>query len=54
MCGMELETFAQVHLQSENCTGELQDAEGYRDKYPDSPTRTEEMHDRISDALSST
>lgn len=50
-CGVELETIEKGHLQSQNCTGEVDDVEQYRSKYPDSPTRTIEMHDKIVDAL---
>jgi len=52
-CGKELETIEEVHLQSQNCTGELDDVEEYRDKYGKAPTRTREMRDKISERLSS-
>ena len=51
-CGEELETIEKVHLQSQNCTGEVDDVEDYRAKYPDAPTRTTEIRDKISDELS--
>lgn len=50
-CGEELETIEKGHLQSQNCTGEVDDVEDYRAKYPDAPTRTTEMRDKIIDSL---
>jgi len=50
-CGAELETIEKGHLQSQNCTGEIGNVEQYRSKYPDAPTRTIEMRDKIADAL---
>ncbi|MFU1780244.1 hypothetical protein ACM16X_02560 [Haloarcula japonica] len=50
-CGEELETIEKGHLQSQNCTGEVKDVEDYRAKYPDAPTRTTEMRDKIIDSL---
>jgi hypothetical protein len=34
-CGDELETIEKGHLQSQNCTGEVDDVEDYRSKYSD-------------------
>jgi len=51
-CSAELETIEKGHLQSQNCTGEVEDVEDYRAKYPDAPTRTTEMRDKIVDSLS--
>jgi len=51
-CGEEFETIEKGHLQSQNCTGEIEDVEEYRSKYPEAPTRTTEMRDKISDKLS--
>jgi hypothetical protein len=51
-CGAELETIEKGHLQSQNCTGVVDNVEDYRAKYPDAPTRTTEMRDKISDKLS--
>lgn len=50
-CGAELETIEKGHLQSQNCTGEVEDVAEYRAKYPDTPTRTTEMRDKIVDGL---
>jgi hypothetical protein len=50
-CGAELETIEKGHLQSQNCTGEVDDVEQYRFTYPNAPTRTIEMRDKIADAL---
>ena len=50
-CGAELETIEKGHLQSQNCTGKVDDIEDYRGKYPDAPTRTTEMRDKIIDSL---
>ncbi|WP_096391764.1 hypothetical protein [Halopenitus persicus] len=50
-CGTELETIEKSHLQSQNCTGEVDDVEEYRSKYPAAPTRTTEMRDKIVDGL---
>jgi len=50
-CGAELETIEKGHLQSQNCTGEIDDVQEYRAKYPDAPTRTIEMRDKIVDSL---
>ena len=50
-CGAELETIEKGHLQSQNCTDEIGDVEQYRSKYPDAPTRTIEIRDKIADAL---
>lgn len=44
-------TIEKGHLQSENCTGEVDDVEDYRAKYPEAPTRTTEMRDKIVDGL---
>jgi hypothetical protein len=52
-CGTELETIEKGHLQSQNCTGEVEDVEDYRAKYPDAPTRSIEMRDKIIDNLRS-
>ncbi|GAB7020316.1 hypothetical protein [Halostagnicola bangensis] len=51
-CGTELETIEKGHLQSQNCTGAVDDVEDYQAKYPDEPTRTTEMRDKISDKIS--
>ena len=50
-CGGELETIEQGHLLSQNCTGEVSNVEDYRAKYPNAPTRTIEMRDKIVDGL---
>lgn len=50
-CGAELETIEKGHLQSQNCTGNLRDVEEYRAKYTNAPTRSEEMRNKISEAL---
>lgn len=50
-CGAELETIEKGHLQSQNCTGKVDDVEDYRATYPDAPTRTIEMRDKIIDSL---
>lgn len=50
-CGEELETIEKSHLQSQNCTGTVDNVEDYRAKYPDEPTRTTEMRDKIIDSL---
>ena len=50
-CGQEIETIEKGHLQSQNCTGTVDDVEDYRTKYPDAPTRTIEMRDKIVDSL---
>ena len=50
-CGEELETIEKGHPQSQNFTGEVADVEDYRRKYPDAPTRTTEMLDKIVDGL---
>ncbi|WP_135662473.1 hypothetical protein [Halorhabdus rudnickae] len=50
-CGTELETIEERHLQSQNCTGEIEDVEKYRAKYSEAPTRTIEMRDKIVDGL---
>lgn len=50
-CGEELETIEKGHLQSQNCTGEVDDVEDYRAKYPNAPTRTTEMRDKIVGGL---
>jgi hypothetical protein len=50
-CGEELETIEKGHLQSQNCTGEIEDVEDYRAKYSDAPTRTTEMRDKIINSL---
>jgi hypothetical protein len=52
-CGAELETIEKGHLQSQNCTREVEDVEDYRAKYPDAPTRSIEMRDKIIDNLRS-
>lgn len=46
-CGAELETIEKGHLQSQNCTEKLDNVEDYHAKYPDAPTRTIEMRDKI-------
>lgn len=51
-CGAKLETIEKGHLQSQKCTGEITDVTDYRSKYPDAPTRTNEMRDKIIDSLS--
>jgi hypothetical protein len=50
-CGKELETIEKGHLQSQNCTSEVEDIEQYRTKYPEAPTRTIEIRDNIVDGL---
>lgn len=50
-CGEEFETIEKGHLQSKNCTGEVDDVKDYRAKYPEAPTRTTEMRDKIVDGL---
>lgn len=50
-CGEEFETIEKGHLQSENCTGEVDGVEDYRAKYPEAPTRTTEMRDKIVNGL---
>ncbi|AXR76183.1 hypothetical protein [Natrarchaeobaculum sulfurireducens] len=50
-CGTELETIEKGYLQSQNCTGEIEDVEDYRAKYPDALTRTTEMRDKIINAI---
>lgn len=50
-CGEELETIEKGHLQSQNCTGAVDNVEDYRAKYPDAPTRTTEMRDKIVDGI---
>lgn len=49
---IELDTIEKDHLQSQNCTGEVDDVEDYRAKYPEAPTRTTQMCDKIVDPLS--
>lgn len=48
-CGNDLKTIEKGHLQSKNCTGEIADVEDYRSEYPEAPTRTFEMRDKIVD-----
>lgn len=50
-CGEEFDTIEAGHLQSKNCTGALRNVDAYRAKYPDSPTRSIEMRDKIVDGL---
>jgi|AntDeeMetagen681_2_1112603.scaffolds.fasta_scaffold01853_3 hypothetical protein len=50
-CGQELETIEKGHLQSQNCTRAVDNVDDYRGKYPDAPTRTTEMRDKIVDGL---
>jgi len=52
-CGAELETIEKGHLQSQNCTGFVDNVKKTTEpNYPDAPTRTTEMRDKISDKLS--
>jgi hypothetical protein len=50
-CGYSLETIEQVHLQSGNCTGQISDVGEYRNKYPDAPTRSTEMLEKIRSGI---
>ena len=51
-CGQKkFDTIEKGHLQSTNCTGEVDDVNEYREKYPKEPTRSIEMRDKIVDAL---
>lgn len=52
-CGKSFETIEQNHLQSQNCTGDVDDVEEYRSKYPEAPTRSTEMRDKIVSGLKS-
>ena len=52
-CGKSFETIEQGHLQSQNCTGDVDDVEEYRSKYPEAPTRSIEMRDKIVSGLKS-
>ncbi|WP_231183535.1 hypothetical protein [Haladaptatus sp. DYF46] len=50
-CGEEFETIEKGHLESQNCTGQISDVGDYRAKYPNAPTRSIEMRDKIVKAL---